>query len=59
MAGFHLLKGICCWESEGASEMGTVQDMVAALVTFELLWQLEREEVYLDSEGTSLHYRTV
>lgn len=38
-------------------EMGTVQLMVAALVTFELPWQLEEGEVYLDSEGTALHGR--
>lgn len=33
-------------------EMGTVRHMLAALVTFELLWQLKGREVYLDSEGT-------
>lgn len=38
-------------------EMGTVHLMVTALVTFELLWQLEEGEVYLHSEGTALHGR--
>lgn len=40
-------------------EMGTVQLMVAALVTFELPWQLEEGEVYLDSVGTALHGREI